>query len=78
MEYYFYVQLIISANLASKVYLTTSIGGCPSLEADYISPSGIAADSANCAKLGGEVSGTLCNLDWCVADVILPDALYVR
>ena len=74
----FLLQLIISASLAPRVYFPASIGGCPSLEADYISRSGIVADSANCVKLGGDVSGSLCNLDWCVVDVILPDALYVR
>ena len=70
--------LFIVAIVAPRVYFPTSIGGCPSLEADYISGSRIIADSVNCAKLGADVSGTLCNLDWCVADVILPDALYVR
>ena len=74
----FHVQLIILANVAPRVYFPTSIGGCPSLGADYISRSGIIADSANCAALGGDVNGSWCNLDWCVANVIPADALYVR
>ena len=70
--------IFILANVAPRVYFPASIGGCPSLGADYISRSGIVTDSANCAALGGDVSGPRCNPDWCVADGILPDALYVR
>ena len=63
---------------ATSIHLATSVDGCPSLGARYVSRSGVYSDSTSCSTLGGEVSGSYCNLDWCTGDRIHPDGNYIR
>ena len=60
------------------IYFATSLGRCASLGAQYVSRSGVYANSTSCSLLGGDVSGSRCNLDWCVTDRIVPGGFYIR
>ena len=60
------------------MYFPTSLGGCLSLGAQFISRAGIFADSTSCPTLGGDMSGSMCNLDWCLTDRIVPGGFYIK
>ncbi len=70
---------VIKYKEGQAFYFATKIGGCSTLNVQYISRASFITN--DCAALGGKVNGIdpkRCDLDWCKATGFVNDGLYLR